>query len=75
MRITIDWTKCSGCGTCVSVCPVSLFELVKGKSSWKKSMSKNIKTSKTFFTAESGNCTGCKTCEVNCPNEAIKIEE
>jgi len=75
MRITIDLEKCSGCATCVSVCPVALFELKDGKSSWKESMSKNIEKSKVSFTAESDECIACKSCEVNCPNNAIKIEE
>ena len=75
MRITIDWTKCTGRGTCTSVCPVGLFELVKGKSTWRKSMSKNIKTPKVIFTAESSDCAGCRSCEANCPNEATKVEE
>lgn len=75
MRIAIDLAKCSGCVTCVSVCPVNLFEIGNGKSSWKKSMSKNIKRSEVLFTAESDECTACKSCEVSCPNEAIRIEE
>lgn len=74
MRVTIDLAKCTGCGTCTSVCPVGMFELVKGKSFWRKSVSNSVKTSKVLFTAESNDCAGCKTCEANCPNEAIKIE-
>lgn len=28
----IDLDKCTGCGTCVEICPMSVFALEKGKS-------------------------------------------
>lgn len=56
---TIDYKKCTACGTCVEVCPVSVF--VKEKN---KVAAKNIK-----------DCIGCRACEAQCPAEAIKVEE
>lgn len=73
--VEIDLRKCKGCGTCVSVCPVSLYEIVNGKSSWKKTMSRNVEITKDKFKAESDECLACKSCEASCPNNAIKIIE
>ncbi len=53
----IDAKKCIGCGTCVSVCPVNVFELKGGKS-------KVIKPQ---------DCTECGACVTSCPTKAIKL--
>lgn len=53
----VDDKKCTGCGTCVSVCPMQVFVLAKGKSSVKKPKE----------------CIGCRACEAQCPSQAIKI--
>jgi len=62
-KVTIDSAKCTGEGTCIDVCPVNVFELkaIKGK---KKSVAVNEK-----------DCIGCRSCEVQCPEKAIKIED
>ncbi|MBU1120295.1 MAG: 4Fe-4S binding protein [archaeon] len=60
VKITVDKEKCTGCGTCVQVCPVSIFELNSGKSKTKKDKIKD--------------CLECKACEVSCPASAIKVE-
>ena len=28
----VDWDKCTGCGDCISVCPVDCFKMTGGKS-------------------------------------------
>jgi len=60
VKIIIDYTKCAGDDDkiCVEICPVSVFN--SGKS--KKPKVENEE-----------NCIMCRTCEVNCPNQAIKI--
>jgi NAD-dependent dihydropyrimidine dehydrogenase PreA subunit len=60
-KITIDEKKCTGCGTCVEICPMQVFELdsVKKKSVVKKE----------------SECIGCRACEVQCPAGAIKVED
>ena len=32
MAVTIDEEKCTGCGSCVSACPVEALKLVNGKA-------------------------------------------
>jgi len=51
--------KCTGCGTCVSVCPMDVYVLEKNKAVVKKPKE----------------CIGCHACESQCPEEAIKIVE
>jgi NAD-dependent dihydropyrimidine dehydrogenase PreA subunit len=56
---TIDEKKCTGCGTCVEVCPMEVFTKEKDKSVVKKP----------------DECIGCKACEVQCPESAIKVKD
>ena len=53
----VDADKCTGCGTCVSICPVDVFVLNDGKS-------KVVKPKE---------CIECGSCVVNCPQKAIKL--
>jgi NAD-dependent dihydropyrimidine dehydrogenase PreA subunit len=55
----IDEEKCTNCGTCIDVCPVDVFE--KGEKKAK--------------VAKPDQCIGCKACEVQCPADAIKVED
>ncbi len=68
----IDYTKCTGCGACMNVCPQRLYTLIptnrKGavalcsnRSTNKPSIIKNCKTG----------CIKCGKCEKNCPEHAI----
>lgn len=59
MKPVVDTKKCKGCGACVSVCPVQIFELKAGKSA------ANPK--------KANDCLGCKACEASCPAGAIKV--
>lgn len=55
----IDKNKCTDCGTCIDVCPMSVFA-----KEGDKVVVKNAKE-----------CIGCRACEVQCPEEAITIED
>lgn len=57
--IKIELDKCDGCGTCKDTCPVTVFEIVDGKS--------NV--------ANLTDCLVCRACEVQCPNSAIQVIE
>ncbi len=53
----VDAKKCTGEGTCVSVCPVNVFEIKNGKS----------------VVVRAKDCIGCRACETSCPTGAIKV--
>jgi len=59
--VTIDLDKCSGCGTCVDVCPMAVFKLLENE---------NKKTSKVVAKDQ---CFACRACEVKCPDRAITV--
>ena len=55
----VDADKCTGCGTCVQVCPKGVFELVQVDRK-KKSLVSDLKA-----------CEQCTACVKQCPVEAI----
>ena len=56
-KVNVDKEKCTGCGTCVQVCPQGVFEMVDGKSVAK----------------HPDKCVGCRACEASCPADAIEV--
>ena len=60
MAIKVDMDKCVGCGTCVKVCPMNIYEL-KGKKTHVKDGAEK-------------DCIQCHACEANCPVKCITIE-
>lgn len=56
---TIDYKKCTACGTCIGICPLTVFS----------------KKEKKVIVEKPAECIGCKACEVQCPNAAIKVLE
>jgi len=63
VTIKVDWEKCTGCGTCVTVCPVGVYELKK-ESGTDKSHPVNM-----------DQCIVCRACEIQCPESAISVTE
>ena len=59
VKIKINMDKCTGCWTCVDVCPVGVYELKDGKSS-----AVNV-----------DECLVCRACESQCPENAIEVIE
>jgi NAD-dependent dihydropyrimidine dehydrogenase PreA subunit len=55
----VDANKCTGCGTCASVCPAKVFEIKDGKS----------------HVVKPEDCIECGSCVANCPVNAIKLVE
>ena len=55
----INKKKCTDCGTCTEICPMECFENNDGKVS----------------VSNGDACIGCKACEVQCPEEAINVED
>jgi len=60
VKIVINYAKCAGDSEkiCVEICPASVFRDEKAK--------------KPKIVNEE-NCIMCRTCQVNCPSQAIKI--
>jgi NAD-dependent dihydropyrimidine dehydrogenase PreA subunit len=63
-KIKVDWTTCNGCGTCVDICPVLVFELqdLPDYSDTKKSVP-----------ARADDYFLCMTCMTLCSTGAITV--
>jgi Na+-translocating ferredoxin:NAD+ oxidoreductase RNF subunit RnfB len=59
----INEKKCTGCGKCVSICPVEALNLVSANNPSNK---KKAKLDKKI-------CLGCGVCIRNCPNDCLKL--
>ena len=57
--VTVDTDKCIGCGECIDICPVNVYELTDGKCE--------------IIAAE--DCLGCESCTGVCEHDAITIDE
>jgi len=55
----VDAEKCVGCGECVEICPVEVYELKDEKS----------------VVAKEEECLGCESCVEVCEQKAITVSE
>lgn len=68
-----DMELCTGCGACVKVCPKSLIELVPADGKAAVRCSNTEKGAEVKKVCSAG-CIGCKLCEKQCGQEAVKVE-
>lgn len=58
-NVVVDTDKCTGCGECIDICPVSVFEMTDGKSE----------------VTAGDECLGCESCVGVCEFDAITVDE
>ena len=63
--VAVDWDICEGCGICLEVCPVHMYE-------WMETLGHPTSEKKAFPVREL-DCVQCCTCENKCPVQAIRI--
>ena len=63
--VAVDWDICTGCGICLEVCPLKLYECVE--------TSGHPTSEKKAFPARELDCVQCYKCETKCPVQAIRI--
>jgi len=64
--VAVDWDICTGCGICLKVCPLQVYEWVE--------TSGHPTSKKKSFPAREPDCVQCYKCETECPMQAIRIE-
>jgi NAD-dependent dihydropyrimidine dehydrogenase PreA subunit len=65
-KVIVDWKKCSGEATCVSVCPVGVYEM------------KNLPEYPGKVKAvpvRKDDCIQCMACVASCPESAITVSD
>lgn len=58
-KVTVNKDTCEGCGECVEVCPVDVYELIDGKAE----------------PVNAEECLGCESCVEVCETGSITVEE
>jgi protein-S-isoprenylcysteine O-methyltransferase Ste14/NAD-dependent dihydropyrimidine dehydrogenase PreA subunit len=61
--VGVDWDICSGCGICLDVCPMHVYE-------WRETPG-HSSSEKKAFPAREIDCVQCLKCETQCPDQAI----
>lgn len=59
VSVALDQDTCTACQTCVSTCPMGVFE-VQGD---------------IVVVAQEDQCIACRACEASCPVDAIIVED
>ena len=63
--VAVDWDICTGCGTCIEVCPVKLYEWMDTPG--------HPTSEKKAFPARESDCIQCFQCDKRCPAQAIRV--
>lgn len=74
-HLEVDNTLCMRCGNCCVSCPINKQEdpqLGATGTSSSDEVIMRIEDGRVQILHEE-KCTGCKTCETNCPNQAIRV--
>ena len=64
--VTVDWDLCTGCGVCLEVCPLQVYEWVDTPG--------HPTSQRKAFPAREPECVQCYRCETQCPMQAIRID-
>ena len=64
-NVAVDHDICNGDSVCVSVCPVSVFEMIDTPG--------HPASDKKSDPVREPDCINCMACETQCPTQAIKI--
>lgn len=64
----VDISKCSGCGTCISICPYGALSLVE-----KNLRENSVKVTRTVCEVNSVLCQGCGACAAACRSGALDL--
>ena len=64
-NVAVDWDVCEGCGVCLEVCPMHVYE-------WREASGHPTSGKKPFPIRES-ECACCYQCEAQCPVLAIRV--
>ncbi len=68
MISNVDATKCSGCGSCASVCPYGAITLVQ-----REMRENSVKVKRSVAVVNAGLCQGCGACTVACRPGALDL--
>jgi protein-S-isoprenylcysteine O-methyltransferase Ste14/NAD-dependent dihydropyrimidine dehydrogenase PreA subunit len=63
--VAVDWDICEGCGTCLEVCPMHVYDWVE--------TSGHPTSEKKAFPARESKCVQCYQCEKQCPAQAVRV--
>ena len=64
----VDISKCSGCGTCINICPYGALSLVE-----KNLRENSVKVTRTVCEVNSALCQGCGDCAAACRSGALDL--
>jgi protein-S-isoprenylcysteine O-methyltransferase Ste14/NAD-dependent dihydropyrimidine dehydrogenase PreA subunit len=64
-NVAVDWDICTGCGICLNICPMQLYN-------WRETTG-HLTSEKKPFPIRESECACCYQCETKCPVQAIRV--